>query len=127
MRVFINGFGRIGRSVLRAYLQTPAKWPGLEIVGIVLALVVEHEVDLGGAKAGGLDLELGNHRIRVLARAHHPNRNRDVDSAVDLDHHVEGPQRLDRVVERTQQRFVTRPVDDTLPPLPTVPATPART
>jgi len=34
MRVFINGFGRIGRSVLRAYLLSPAKWPGLEIVGI---------------------------------------------------------------------------------------------
>lgn len=34
MRVFINGFGRIGRSVLRAYLQTPERWPGLEIVGI---------------------------------------------------------------------------------------------
>jgi glyceraldehyde 3-phosphate dehydrogenase len=34
MRVFINGFGRIGRSVLRAYLQAPGKWPGLEIVGI---------------------------------------------------------------------------------------------
>lgn len=34
MRVFINGFGRIGRSVLRAYMQTPARWPGLEIAGI---------------------------------------------------------------------------------------------
>jgi glyceraldehyde 3-phosphate dehydrogenase len=34
MRVFINGFGRIGRSVLRAYLQSPGTWPGLEIVGI---------------------------------------------------------------------------------------------
>lgn len=34
MRVFINGFGRIGRSVLRAALQGPARWPGLEIVGI---------------------------------------------------------------------------------------------
>ena len=34
MRVFINGFGRIGRSVLRAYLLSPSKWPGLEIVGI---------------------------------------------------------------------------------------------
>ena len=34
MRVFINGFGRIGRSVLRAYLLAPEKWPGLEIVGI---------------------------------------------------------------------------------------------
>jgi glyceraldehyde 3-phosphate dehydrogenase len=34
MRVFINGFGRIGRSVLRAYAQAPHQWPGLEIVGI---------------------------------------------------------------------------------------------
>ena len=34
MRVFINGFGRIGRSVLRAYLLSPDRWPGLEIVGI---------------------------------------------------------------------------------------------
>ena len=34
MRVFINGFGRIGRSVLRAYLLSPETWPGLEIVGI---------------------------------------------------------------------------------------------
>jgi glyceraldehyde 3-phosphate dehydrogenase len=34
MRVFINGFGRIGRSVLRAFLQAPKRWPGLEIAGI---------------------------------------------------------------------------------------------
>lgn len=34
MRVFINGFGRIGRSVLRAYLMAPENWAGLEIVGI---------------------------------------------------------------------------------------------
>jgi glyceraldehyde 3-phosphate dehydrogenase len=34
MRIFINGFGRIGRSVLRAYLQGPDRWPGLEVVGI---------------------------------------------------------------------------------------------
>lgn len=34
MRIFINGFGRIGRSVLRAFLQTPDRWPGLEVVGI---------------------------------------------------------------------------------------------
>ena len=34
MRVFINGFGRIGRSVLRAYLQSPDRWPGLQIAGI---------------------------------------------------------------------------------------------
>ncbi len=34
MRVFLNGFGRIGRSVLRAWMQRPGGWPGLEIVGI---------------------------------------------------------------------------------------------
>lgn len=34
MRVFINGFGRIGRSVLRAWAKAPGHWPGLEIVGI---------------------------------------------------------------------------------------------
>ncbi|OWY17243.1 glyceraldehyde-3-phosphate dehydrogenase [Thioclava sp. JM3] len=34
MRVFINGFGRIGRSVLRAWAEAPASWPGLEIVGV---------------------------------------------------------------------------------------------
>ncbi|WP_135450899.1 MULTISPECIES: type I glyceraldehyde-3-phosphate dehydrogenase [Tabrizicola] len=34
MRVFINGFGRIGRSVLRAFLQDPGRWPGIEIAGI---------------------------------------------------------------------------------------------
>lgn len=38
MRVFINGFGRIGRSVLRAWAQSQAQgrdlWPGLEIAGV---------------------------------------------------------------------------------------------
>ncbi len=34
MRVFINGFGRIGRSVLRAWMGAPERWQGLEIVGI---------------------------------------------------------------------------------------------
>jgi glyceraldehyde 3-phosphate dehydrogenase len=34
MRVFVNGFGRIGRSVLRAWAGDPGRWPGLEIVGI---------------------------------------------------------------------------------------------
>lgn len=34
MRVFINGFGRIGRSVLRAYMAAPDSWPGMQIAGI---------------------------------------------------------------------------------------------
>lgn len=34
MQVFLNGFGRIGRSVLRAWAQAPDRWPGLEITGI---------------------------------------------------------------------------------------------
>ena len=36
MRVFINGFGRIGRSVLRASAKggSGGGWPGIEIVGI---------------------------------------------------------------------------------------------
>ncbi len=34
MKLFINGFGRIGRSVLRAWLGTPDQWPGVQVVGI---------------------------------------------------------------------------------------------
>jgi len=34
MRIFINGFGRIGRSVLRAWAQTPEAWDDLKIVGL---------------------------------------------------------------------------------------------
>jgi len=34
MRVFINGFGRIGRSVLRALMLSPERWPGLTVAGI---------------------------------------------------------------------------------------------
>jgi glyceraldehyde 3-phosphate dehydrogenase len=34
MQIFINGFGRIGRSTLRAYMQTPTAWPKLQIAGI---------------------------------------------------------------------------------------------
>ena len=34
MRVFINGFGRIGRTVLRAWAAQPDTWPGLDIVGL---------------------------------------------------------------------------------------------
>ena len=34
MRVFINGFGRIGRSVLRAFVTAPDTWPKMQIAGI---------------------------------------------------------------------------------------------
>jgi glyceraldehyde 3-phosphate dehydrogenase len=34
MRVFVNGFGRIGRSVLRAWALHGDRWPGLQIVGL---------------------------------------------------------------------------------------------
>ncbi len=34
MRVLINGFGRIGRSVLRAWAQEPQAWPDVQIVAI---------------------------------------------------------------------------------------------
>ena len=34
MRILINGFGRIGRSVLRAWVSNPAQWPALEIVAV---------------------------------------------------------------------------------------------
>jgi glyceraldehyde 3-phosphate dehydrogenase len=34
MKVFLNGFGRIGRSVLRAWAGWRGGWPGIEIVGI---------------------------------------------------------------------------------------------
>ncbi len=34
MRVFINGFGRIGRSVLRAAASEPARFAAIDIVGI---------------------------------------------------------------------------------------------
>lgn len=34
MRVFINGFGRIGRSILRAALTDPARYGGITIAGI---------------------------------------------------------------------------------------------
>ena len=65
MRVFINGFGRIGRSVLRAYLLAPETWPGLEIVGIndiaapeMCAYLFEYD-SVFGPWRGGVALEGG--------------------------------------------------------------------
>lgn len=34
MQIFLNGFGRIGRSILRAWAERPTRWPGLTIAGI---------------------------------------------------------------------------------------------
>ncbi|NBZ88119.1 type I glyceraldehyde-3-phosphate dehydrogenase [Stagnihabitans tardus] len=34
MQIFLNGFGRIGRSILRAWAAEPTRWPGLVIAGI---------------------------------------------------------------------------------------------
>ncbi|HMO08181.1 MAG TPA: glyceraldehyde 3-phosphate dehydrogenase NAD-binding domain-containing protein [Paracoccaceae bacterium] len=34
MRIFINGFGRIGRCVLRALAAAPERWPGVRVAGI---------------------------------------------------------------------------------------------
>ena len=65
MRVFINGFGRIGRSVLRAFLLTPERWPGLEIVGIndiaapeMCAYLFEYD-SVFGPWRGSVTLEAG--------------------------------------------------------------------
>lgn len=65
MRVFINGFGRIGRSVLRAWAEAPARWPGLEIVGVndieapeMLAYLFEYD-SVFGPWRGSVTLEEG--------------------------------------------------------------------
>ncbi|MAQ38952.1 MULTISPECIES: type I glyceraldehyde-3-phosphate dehydrogenase [Thioclava] len=65
MRVFINGFGRIGRSVLRTWAEAPARWPGLEIVGVndieapeMLAYLFEYD-SVFGPWRGTVTLEPG--------------------------------------------------------------------
>lgn len=65
MRVFINGFGRIGRSVLRAFLLSPERWPGLEVVGIndiatpeMCAYLFEYD-SVFGPWRGGVALDAG--------------------------------------------------------------------
>ncbi|VDC28052.1 type I glyceraldehyde-3-phosphate dehydrogenase [Pseudogemmobacter humi] len=74
MRVFINGFGRIGRSVLRAWLASPERWPGLEIAGIndiadagMCAYLLEYDSVFGPLKGGvaldGGRLVLAGHAI----------------------------------------------------------------
>jgi glyceraldehyde 3-phosphate dehydrogenase len=76
MRIFINGFGRIGRSVLRAFLQSPERWPGLEVVGVndiadpaMCAYLFEYDSIFGpwrGTTAQeGSDLIIDGRRIRL--------------------------------------------------------------
>lgn len=87
MRVFINGFGRIGRSVLRAYLQAPARWPGLEIAGIndiaapeMCAYLFEYD-SVFGPWRGTVTLEAG--ALVVDGRAIPLHRTPDI-SGIDL-------------------------------------------
>lgn len=79
MRVFINGFGRIGRSVLRAWAEAPERWPGLEITGVndieapeMLAYLFEYD-SVFGPWRGTVSLEDGalvvNGRRIALHRA----------------------------------------------------------
>ena len=87
MRVFINGFGRIGRSVLRAWAQDPQHWPGLEIVAIndiaapdMLAYLFEYD-SVFGPWRGSFVLEAG--AMIVNGRRIALNRVGDI-SALDL-------------------------------------------
>ncbi len=78
MRVMINGFGRIGRTVLRAWLQ--GGWPDLEIVSIndiadaeTCAYLLEFDSVYGPLK-GGVDLDhgaliVGPHRFPLTRQA----------------------------------------------------------
>ncbi|MCX7953412.1 MAG: type I glyceraldehyde-3-phosphate dehydrogenase, partial [Deltaproteobacteria bacterium] len=77
IRVAINGFGRIGRSVLRAYFTNYPK-PGLEFVGInditdtkTLAHLLKYDSNFGtfsGNVSYGQDwLEVNGKKIKVLA------------------------------------------------------------
>ena len=87
MRVFINGFGRIGRSVLRAYAKDPLRWPGLEIVGIndiaadeMLAYLFEYD-SIFGVWPGEVRLDGG--ALVVDGRCHPLTRAADL-SMLDL-------------------------------------------
>jgi glyceraldehyde 3-phosphate dehydrogenase len=87
MRVFINGFGRIGRSVLRAWLQAPDRWPGLEIVGIndiaapeMCAYLFEYDSVFGPWRGS---VVLDGATLRVDGRAIPLHRSADL-SALDL-------------------------------------------
>lgn len=81
MRVFINGFGRIGRSVLRAWLRRPENWPMLEIVGIndiasaeMAAYLFEFDSTFGVwpevVSLNDGHLMIGGRRIRLTSAKH---------------------------------------------------------
>lgn len=85
MRVMINGFGRIGRTVLRAWLQ--GDWPGIEVVAIndiapseTCAYLLEYDSVFGLLK-GGVEIAEGALTVagRRIALTHEANL-----SALDL-------------------------------------------
>ncbi len=78
MRVMINGFGRIGRTVLRAWLQ--GDWPGIEITAIndiaaaeTCAYLLEFDSIYGPLKGGvdwdGAALQVGGRRLPLTREA----------------------------------------------------------
>ncbi|WP_323035266.1 type I glyceraldehyde-3-phosphate dehydrogenase [Pararhodobacter sp.] len=78
MRVLINGFGRIGRTVLRAWLR--GDWPGIEIVGIndiapaeTCAYLLEFDSVFGPLKGGVEQIDgallVAGHRIPLTRQA----------------------------------------------------------
>lgn len=88
MRVMINGFGRIGRSVLRAWAQDPARWPGVEIVAVndiatgeMCAYLFEFDSVFGPWKG---EVGLGEGRLTVDGRGLRLTRAADL-SALDLE------------------------------------------
>lgn len=87
MRVFINGFGRIGRSVLRAWAKAPGHWPGLEIAGIndiaapeMCAYLFEYDSTFG---AWGGSVALSDGALVVNGKAIPLHRGSDI-SGLDL-------------------------------------------
>ncbi len=87
MRVFINGFGRIGRSVLRAYLTAPQTWPGMVIAGIndiaaadMCAYLFEYDSVFGPWRGA---VALGDGTIAVNGHAIPLHRTADI-SSLDL-------------------------------------------
>ena len=92
MRVFINGFGRIGRTVLRAWASAPNRWPGLEVVGIndiaaaeMCAYLFEFDSTFG-PWAGTVALEAGNLVVngKAIPLTRHPDLSVANLSAVDV-------------------------------------------